>query len=207
MHLPVQSGSNNVLRRMAREYTREQYLERIALLRQANRPISISTDIIVGFPGETDADFEQSISLLDQVGYDLVFSFEYSPRPNTPSLHFDGVVPGDVKTLRLRILMERQQQIQIQRFTHLVASTEELLVEGPGGREGQWKGRTSQNIIVNFSSIPSSTSVPQPGSYWNVRITKAGPNSLVGEAIEGPLFSANSPEIPPVHDSPFRIIF
>jgi tRNA-2-methylthio-N6-dimethylallyladenosine synthase len=111
VHLPVQSGSTEVLRRMLRDYTREDYLERIAWIRAATRPISITTDIIVGFPGETDADFEQTITLLDEVGYDSIFSFQYSPRPNTASLALDDVIPDSEKGQRLRIVQDRQRQI------------------------------------------------------------------------------------------------
>ena len=188
VHLPVQSGSSDVLRRMARDYTREQYLERIAWMRGAKRPISITTDIIVGFPGETAADFEQTITLLDEVGYDLVFSFQYSPRPNTPALEMEDVVPEEEKNLRLRVLQERQKQIQLQRYQAFVGGVEEVLVEGRG-RENQWKGRTSRNIILNFTAGDGSAP-PRLGDYWTARVTHAGPNSLVGEAEAGPVASA-----------------
>lgn len=190
VHLPVQSGSSDVLRRMARDYTREQYLERIAWMRGAKRPISITTDIIVGFPGETAADFEQTITLLDEVGYDLVFSFQYSPRPNTSALEMEDVVPEEEKNLRLRVLQERQKQIQLQRYQAFVGGVEEVLVEGRG-RENQWKGRTSQNIILNFT-VGDGSPPPWLGDYWTARVTHAGPNSLVGEAEAGPVASARA---------------
>ncbi|MBI4458572.1 MAG: tRNA (N6-isopentenyl adenosine(37)-C2)-methylthiotransferase MiaB [Acidobacteria bacterium] len=192
VHLPVQSGSSEVLRRMQREYARDQYLERIRWIREARRPISITTDIIVGFPGETEDDFEQTLSLLDEVGYDLVFSFQYSPRPNTSALQLEDAIPEGEKGRRLRVLQERQKQIQLERFQHHVGTEQEVLVEGRGGREGQWKGRTSQNIVLNFSVPSSRAAAVQFGDYWDVRVTQAGPNSLVGEAEEGPLFSAES---------------
>jgi tRNA-2-methylthio-N6-dimethylallyladenosine synthase len=199
VHLPVQSGSTDVLRRMARDYTREQYLERIAWMRQAKRPISITTDIIVGFPGETAADFEQTVTLLDEVGYDLVFSFQYSPRPNTPALEMEDAVPEEEKNLRLRILQERQKQIQLRRYETLVGRVEEVLVEGHA-RENQWKGRTSQNIVLNFTVEDGGAAV-RAGDYWMARVTHAGPNSLVGEAEAGPIASAR-----PAAGSPFQIL-
>jgi tRNA-2-methylthio-N6-dimethylallyladenosine synthase len=203
VHLPVQSGSSEVLRRMARDYTREQYLERIAWMRAAKRPISITTDIIVGFPGETAADFEQTVTLLDEVGYDLVFSFEYSPRPNTPALAMEDAVPEAEKNLRLRVLQERQKQIQLERYQGFVGSVEEVLVEGHG-RENQWKGRTAQNIVLNFTAAEGSAAV-RPGDYWRARVTHAGPNSLVGEAESGPV--ATSRELMAgAAGSPFAIL-
>src|SRR4029077_9434357 len=101
VHLPVQSGSTRVLDAMQRLYTREQYLERIAWMKAARRPISLTTDIIVGFPGETEADFEQTRALLDEVEYDGIFGFKYSPRPNTPSLKLDDAIPDEEKARRL----------------------------------------------------------------------------------------------------------
>ena len=101
VHLPVQSGSTRVLDAMQRLYTRDQYLERIAWMKAAKRDISITTDIIVGFPGETEADFEETLSLLDEVDYDAVFAFKYSPRPNTPSLQLDDAIPDEEKSRRL----------------------------------------------------------------------------------------------------------
>src|SRR5438045_1196194 len=112
VHLPVQSGSTKVLRAMQRTYTREEYLEKIAMIRGAKRPIAITTDIIVGFPGETEADFEETLSLLDEVEYDGVFGFKYSPRPNTPSLRLPDAIPEEEKSRRLKVLQERQREIQ-----------------------------------------------------------------------------------------------
>ena len=203
VHLPVQSGSTDVLRRMARDYTREQYLERIAWMRAAKRPISITTDIIVGFPGETPGDFEQTVTLLDEVGYDLVFSFQYSPRPNTAALTMEDAVPEEEKNLRLRVLQERQKQIQLRRYEKLVGNVEEVLVEGHA-RENQWKGRTQRNIILNFTVADGSAAV-RPGDYWTARVTHAGPNSLVGEAEAGPIASTRAP-IRGAAGSPFVIL-
>ena len=184
VHLPVQSGSDQVLARMQREYSRAQYLERIAWMKKARRPLSITTDIIVGFPGETDEDFEQTLSLLDEVEYDSIFSFKYSPRPNTPAIHLPDVVPEGVKSERLTILQEKQRAIQIRRNTALVGAEQEVLVEGRNDALHQWIGRTSQNRVVNFTLHDSGQAgIPAPpalGSYCWVRVTRAGPNSLVG---------------------------
>src|SRR5205814_862783 len=114
VHLPVQSGSSRLLSLMLREYTREQYLERIAWIKAGRREISITTDIIVGFPGETNVDFEQTITLLEEVGYDAIFSFKYSPRPNTPSLKYPDSISDDEKASRLAILQERQKQMEVE---------------------------------------------------------------------------------------------
>ncbi|MBI4465646.1 MAG: tRNA (N6-isopentenyl adenosine(37)-C2)-methylthiotransferase MiaB [Acidobacteria bacterium] len=185
VHLPVQSGSTRVLHRMQREYTREDYLRRVEWIRSARRSISVTTDIIVGFPGETENDFEETMTLLDEVGYDSVFSFQYSPRPNTEALRLPHPVPEEEKGRRLRILQERQREIQFRRYQARVGTVEEVLVEGRSGRGDQWKGRTPQNIVLNFTAPGEWASQVQPGGYWRVRVTEAGPNSLIGQAIEG----------------------
>jgi tRNA-2-methylthio-N6-dimethylallyladenosine synthase len=179
VHLPVQSGSSRVLGLMQRLYTREQYLERIAWMKAARRPISISTDIIVGFPGENQEDFQQTLSLLDEVGYDSVFSFKYSPRPNTPALKFIDHIPDQEKARRLAALQERQKQIQNRNNQKHVGEVLEIMVEGRNLARGQWIGRTSQNKVLNFTA--SENAALTHGSYVNVRVTQAFPNSLVGE--------------------------
>jgi tRNA-2-methylthio-N6-dimethylallyladenosine synthase len=179
VHLPVQSGSSAVLRAMSRTYTREQYLEKITLMRGAKRRISITTDIIVGFPGETEKDFEDTLSLLDAVRYDGVFAFKYSPRPNTPSLKMKDAIPEEEKSRRLAILLEKQREIQREKNERLVGETFEVLVEGKSKRENQWSGHTSANRVMNFTS-PEKELL---GHYVQVRVTGASPNSLVGEMI------------------------
>ncbi|MDE3135464.1 MAG: tRNA (N6-isopentenyl adenosine(37)-C2)-methylthiotransferase MiaB [Acidobacteriota bacterium] len=177
IHLPVQSGSTRVLERMRRNYTREEYLETIAMIRSSRRPISLTTDIIVGFPGETEEDFALTMDLLDRAGYDGVFAFKYSPRPNTPALEWPDQIPEAEKSRRLALLIDRQRQIQVERNGKLVGSGVEVLVDGRHEARGQWTGRTSGNRVVNFTS-------PMPdllGQYAQVRIFQAGPNSLVGE--------------------------
>ncbi len=180
VHLPVQSGSTSVLGRMQRLYTREQYLECIAWMKNARRDLAISTDIIVGFPGETEADFEETLSLLDQVEYDSVFSFKYSPRPNTPALNLDGQVPEEEKSRRLTIVQEKQRAIQLRRNAGLVGTVDEVLVEGYNQGTEQWIGRTAQNRVLNFTHPRNGHSLA--GEYLDVRVTRAGPNSLAGEA-------------------------
>jgi tRNA-2-methylthio-N6-dimethylallyladenosine synthase len=185
VHLPVQSGSTRVLGLMQREYTRDDYMRRIERLKAARRSIALSTDIIVGFPGETEQDFEQTLSLLDEVGYDSVFSFNYSPRANTPAVAYQDAIPDQEKSRRLSILQERQRQIQVRRNAGLVGRDEEVLVEGWREKFQQWIGRTTQNRVLNFSD-PGGLCEGQDmrGSYCRVRVTASGPNSLVGEMIE-----------------------
>ena len=150
-------------------------------LKASPRNISITTDIIVGFPGETEADFLETMDLLDTVGYDSLFSFKYSPRPNTASLAMDDRIPEDEKTRRLMALNEKQRAMQIRRNAALVGSVEEVLVEGRNQSLGQWIGRTSQNRTLNFTH-PGLDGGSLLGTYLNVRVTRSGPNSLVGEA-------------------------
>ncbi|MGB9361731.1 MAG: tRNA (N6-isopentenyl adenosine(37)-C2)-methylthiotransferase MiaB, partial [Candidatus Sulfotelmatobacter sp.] len=152
VHLPVQSGSDRVLNAMQRLYTREQYLERIAWIKSARRRISITSDIIVGFPGETEEDFCETLSLLDDVGYDAVFSFKYSPRPNTPSLGLEDAIPDQEKSRRLEILMSKQKEIQITRYKRYIGDILEVMVEGKNEARQQWIGRTSHNKTLNFSA-------------------------------------------------------
>jgi len=180
VHLPVQSGSDRVLERMRRQYTRAQYLERIEWIKSARRPIAISTDIIVGFPGESEEDFEHTLSLLDEVGYDSVFSFKYSARPNTAALALDGHLPEQEKGRRLAILQEKQRAIQLRRNGAWIGRTVEVLVESFNPGSGQWVGRTSENRVVNFT-CPQGSTGSLAGRYVHIRVTRAGPNSLAGE--------------------------
>jgi tRNA-2-methylthio-N6-dimethylallyladenosine synthase len=181
VHLPVQSGSSHVLHAMQREYTREWYLERIAWIKQAKRPISITTDIIVGFPGETRDDFEQTITLLEDVQYDAVFAFKYSPRPNTPAITMDDSISEEEKSVRLQLLLDRQREIQRANYQKHVGEVIEVMVEGVRESRGQIAGRSSQNKTVNFTT--SQLIHPATGSYAQVRITQSHPNSLVGEQV------------------------
>jgi tRNA-2-methylthio-N6-dimethylallyladenosine synthase len=181
VHLPVQSGSTRVLDAMQRLYTREQYLERIAWMKAAKREISITTDVIVGFPGETEADFAETLSLLEEVGYDAVFAFKYSPRPNTPSLKLDDAISDAEKARRLEVLMAKQREIQTVQYKKYIGTNCEVMVEGRNEARNQWIGRTSHNKTLNFSAPP--TAIPEPGSYAPVIVTGSFPNSLLGEMV------------------------
>jgi len=181
VHLPVQSGSTRVLDAMQRLYTRDEYLERISWIHSAQRDISITTDLIVGFPGETEHEFEQTLSLLDVVGYDSAFTFKYSPRPNTPALRLDDAIPDSEKARRLAVLNDRQKQIQTRRNQRHLGQTIRVMVEGKNPARGQWIGRTSQIKVLNFTA-PQVVEL-RTGSYADVKVTAIFPNSLVGEMI------------------------
>jgi tRNA-2-methylthio-N6-dimethylallyladenosine synthase len=180
VHLPVQSGSTRVLAAMDRLYTRDEYMRRIDWLKNAKRRYALTTDIIVGFPGETEEDFQQTLDLLDEVQYDSLFSFKYSPRPNTAALDMGDKIAEEEKQRRLAILQEKQRAIQIRRNAELIGEIREVHVEGRHHSLGQWIGRTSCNRTLNFThpDEPAGTLV---GHYLQVRVTRSGPNSLVGE--------------------------
>ena len=181
VHLPVQSGSSRVLAAMDRLYTRDEYMRRIDWIKSAKRKYSITTDIIVGFPGETDEDFQKTLDLLDEVQYDSLFSFKYSPRPNTAALEMADKVSEEDKQQRLLVLQEKQRAIQIRRNAELIGDIQEVLVEGRHASLGQWIGRTSSNRTLNFTH-PDVGDESLMGKYLPVRVTRSGPNSLVGES-------------------------
>lgn len=182
VHLPVQSGSSRVLEAMQRQYTREQYMQRIEWMKSARRKISITTDLIVGFPGETEADFEQTLSLMDAVEYDGIFSFKYSQRPNTPALSLTDHISEDEKGRRLLQLLEHQRTILIRNNAAYVGETEEVHVEHFNVATGQWVGKTTQHKTVNFTH-GAGHEARLEGTYQNVLITRSGVASLVGECI------------------------
>ncbi len=182
VHLPVQSGSTRLLSAMDRLYTRDEYMRRIDWLKSSRRNVAITTDIIVGFPGETEEDFQQTLALLDEVQYDSLFSFKYSPRPNTAALKLSDHIPEEEKTRRIMIVQERQRAIQIRRNSETIGSVQEVLVEGKNQALGQWIGRTSQNRTLNFAHAANDDE-NLVGRYLPVRVTRAGPNSLVGESV------------------------
>ena len=177
-HLPVQSGADGVLKRMNRRYTREHYLELVRALRSYRPDIAITTDIIVGFPGESEEEFQETYSLVEEVRYHGAFSFKYSDRPQAKSVEFAGKLPEEVKSARLATLQRRIDEIVLERNREYVNLTQTVMVEGENkGREGQWHGRTSTNHIVNFDgAVPLS-----PGQMVEVRITEACQHSLRGE--------------------------
>jgi tRNA-2-methylthio-N6-dimethylallyladenosine synthase len=183
VHLPVQSGSATVLNKMAREYTPEAYLEKIAWIKSAHRKISISTDIIVGFPGETEEDFAQTLELLEEVQFDCVFSFKYSARPNTPALTMADTVSEEEKSRRLQVLLDLQREIQRANYSKQIGNVVEVMVEGAHPARGQISARNSQNIPVNIN-WPQPIA-PAPSSYMKTKIISAFPNSLVGETVNG----------------------
>jgi tRNA-2-methylthio-N6-dimethylallyladenosine synthase len=181
VHLPVQSGSDKILDAMQRLYTRDEYMRRIQWMKNAKRDIAITTDIIVGFPGETEADFEATLGLIDEVEYDALFSFKYSRRPNTPALKLDDQISEEEKSRRLAIVQERQRAIQVRRNATYLGAVEECHVEGFNKATGQWIGKTTQHKTLNF--IRPTSDADLLGSYVEVRVTRAGPNSLAGECI------------------------
>ncbi len=192
VHLPVQSGSSDVLSRMQRLYSRDEYMRRIEWMKNARRDITITTDIIVGFPGETEADFQETLRLLDEVEYDAMFIFKYSKRPNTSALQYEDHIPEEEKTRRFQILQEHQRTIQIRRNAAYVGKVEEVHVEGYNKATEQWIGRTSQHKTLNFSDA----ALPAPngdetylGKYLDVLVTRASPNSLAGERVQSPELS------------------
>ena len=175
-HLPVQSGSNHILKMMNRKYTIEQYLKKIESLQKVRQDIALTTDIIVGFPGEKDEDFHATLKLLEKVRFHSAFSFKYSDRPQTRSIYFDHKVDEHIKTERLRILQERQNDISLQRNREYEGSVQSVMVEGESKNgDGQWSGRTITNIIVNFHA-PALT----PGQAVKVKITEGLLHSLRG---------------------------
>ncbi|MGP9766577.1 tRNA (N6-isopentenyl adenosine(37)-C2)-methylthiotransferase MiaB [Halomonas sp. AOP13-D3-9] len=179
LHLPVQSGSDRILTAMKRGHTAAEYIEKMERIR-ANRPdISFSSDFIIGFPGETEEDFEATMNLIHQIGFDHSFSFVYSPRPGTPASGLPDETPESVKKQRLAILQERiiQQTAQISR--RMVGSTQRVLVNGFSPRDpGQLSGRTENNRVVNFRAANPTELI---GYFVDVEITEAFPNSLRGE--------------------------
>jgi len=181
VHLPVQSGSSRVLSAMQRLYTRDEYMRRIDWLKNSPRNIALSTDMIVGFPGESEEDFQQTLELMDEVEYDSIFSFKYSQRPNTPALGLTDHIAEEEKGRRLTILQEKQRGIQLRRNADYIGNVEEVMVEGWNKATGQWIGRTSQNKTLNFARVEGE--VDLTGSYVAVRVLRAGPNSLVGESV------------------------
>ncbi len=189
IHLPVQSGSSRVLKAMRRGYTRERYLEIVKKIQSSARPIAISTDIIVGFPGETDADFRDTLTLLDEVQYDSVFSFKYSPRPNTAALSLTDDVSEEEKGRRLKILQDHQKHIQYRKNSSYMGRIEEVLVEDNARSRFRLTGRTGSNKIVNFDGPDGLI-----GKMAYVKITDYGPHSLQGILIQYPVLNSSAPE-------------
>lgn len=195
LHLPVQSGADRVLKRMNRGYSRQRYLEKVTRVRQACPAIALTTDIIVGFPGETEEDFEQTLDLIRTVEYDSLFAFKYSDRPSAPARRFGDKVPGEEKKRRLKAVLDSQEQITRRRNQRHVGRIESVLVEGvsrknaaagPQDATVQWSGRTSENRIVNFVQEGGAAVDPvKPGMLVDVMIEKAFAHSLWGRMPAG----------------------
>jgi tRNA-2-methylthio-N6-dimethylallyladenosine synthase len=178
LHLPVQSGSDRILADMRRGYTRAQYVEKIRMLRASRPDLAISSDIIVGYPGESEADFEQTVSLVEEVGFDGLFVFMYSPRPGTTALRQADDVPEAEKRRRFHVLNNRQQREQRVRLASLVGSVQYVLVDAVSP-EGRVSGRSPHMRIVHLDG-----GADRLGRVLPVEITSAGANSLVGrEAV------------------------
>ncbi len=179
IHLPLQSGSSAILKAMRRTYDRERYLDRVALIREHVPDVALTTDIIVGFPGETEQDFEQTLDVVEQVGYDSAFTFLFSPRRGTEAATLtDGLVPHPVKVARMERLVEAVQRHARQRAERFLGRTLEVLVEGPSRTDPtRLRGRTRHNKVVNFSGLAAA------GELTQVRIDAATSQTLAGEEL------------------------
>jgi tRNA-2-methylthio-N6-dimethylallyladenosine synthase len=177
VHLPLQSGSSRILKAMRRTYDRERYLDRVALIREHVPDIALTTDIIVGFPGETEEDFEQTLEVAEQVGYDGAFTFIFSPRRDTEAAQMtDGLVPHPVKVERMNRLVEVVQRRARERAQRFVGRTVEVLVEGPSRTDpDRLRGRTRHNKVVNFAGLAD------PGDFAHVEIATASSQTLAGQ--------------------------
>jgi tRNA-2-methylthio-N6-dimethylallyladenosine synthase len=177
VHLPSQSGSSRILKAMRRTYDRARYLRLVDDLRAAIPDLALGTDLIVGFPGETDSDFEQTLSLVDEVQFDSAFTFIYSPRAGTEAASLPGQVPDDVKHERLEILVQAVQAIAAANNAARVGAVEEVLVEGPSRTDARlWRGRTRRNTTVNFAGAAAS------GTLVDVLIEGSTSTTLRGRA-------------------------
>jgi tRNA-2-methylthio-N6-dimethylallyladenosine synthase len=177
VHLPVQSGNDRVLKRMIRRYTRAEYVTRARKLLAAREGMTLSTDVIVGFPGETEAEFRDTLSLIDEVGFAGVFAFKYSPRPYTPALKLQDDIPEEVKQERLLALFELSEKQLRDRLASLVGTRQRVLIEGPSrSNERRWTGRTTQNEIVHCEHIDGAG----PAVVATVLIERANKHSLEG---------------------------
>jgi len=178
LHLPLQAGSDRVLERMGRGYSASAYLEKVEKLRRVVPDIALTTDIIVGFPGESEADFAATLKMLEQVRYDQIFSFKYSPRPGTRAAAFADMVSEEEKKERLARCQAFQDEISFAILAEQVGRVSEVMVTGPSKRGGEWSGRTPENRIVNF---PVAAGEIGPGELLRVKITEAMKHSLRGE--------------------------
>jgi tRNA-2-methylthio-N6-dimethylallyladenosine synthase len=180
IHLPVQAGSDRVLRAMRRGYTRREYLEKIATIRSSKKDIAVTGDLIVGFPGESDEDFNDTMSLVAEVEYDGLYIFKYSPRPRTPAATYTDSIPEEVKTERFMKLQELQDRIQQRRYERYLGRVVEVLVEGFSSRSSfDYTGHTRCQKVVNFPVVTEAL-----GKLVNVKITAVKSHSLYGEMCQ-----------------------
>jgi tRNA-2-methylthio-N6-dimethylallyladenosine synthase len=180
LHLPVQSGSDHILKMMKRAHTRADYIETIRKLRQVRPGIALSSDFIIGFPGETDEEFEQTMSFIEEVGFDLSFSFVYSPRPGTPAAELPDDVSPEIKKQRLERFQQRINEMASSISHSMIGTVQTVLVEGPSRKNPlQMQGRTENNRVVNFIGHPRLA-----GQFVDVLIAEALPNSLRGRMVE-----------------------
>ena len=183
IHLPVQSGSDRILAEMGRRYTRAEYLEAVARLRAFDPAFAVTTDVIVGYPGETEADFEATRTLMDEAGFDNAFVFKYSPRPGTRSARLPDDVATSEKERRDQVLLADQERRGLERNSRLVGTVREALAEGPSKRNAaRWSGRDGGNRIVVWDRAPEARDAA--GDAVRVRIVEAHPQVLVGERVE-----------------------
>lgn len=184
VHLPVQSGSNRMLRRMLRRYDAAEFIERARMLQQARPGLTLSTDIIVGFPDETEEEFESTLNLVREVGFVSAFAFKYSPRPHTPALRFEDNVAESVKSSRLARLFEVTEGLQYAHLKSVVGTESKVLFEGPSrGGTSRFAGRSDRHEIVHVD-VPRGTDLT--GQFLDVRITSANKHSLCGELKNEP---------------------
>ncbi|MDO8519910.1 MAG: tRNA (N6-isopentenyl adenosine(37)-C2)-methylthiotransferase MiaB [Deltaproteobacteria bacterium] len=179
-HLPVQSGSDRILEAMKRRYTRSEYLGKIAALKKARPGIAFSSDFIIGFPGETEEDFEASLSLVDEVGFHLIFSFIYSPRPMTSAALLPDDVPKEEKSRRLALFQEKQKMWSLKRNEELVGRKEEVLIENRADSGQNWFGRTKNNTLVSLKPVSDDDLV---GKLVTARVTEASVQLVRGEIV------------------------
>jgi tRNA-2-methylthio-N6-dimethylallyladenosine synthase len=182
LHLPVQSGSDRVLGRMKRQYTRENYVGLVSRLRRAMPELALSTDVIVGFPGEGENEFAETLSLLQEIQFSCVFSFTYSARPRTSAARWESDVSPRLASERLARLMDLQQSIQRTINTGLIGSRLRVLVDGLDRRGGRLSGRSACNRVVNFDGAGVRV-----GEFVDILIEKGLPNSLSGRLLGTPL--------------------
>jgi tRNA-2-methylthio-N6-dimethylallyladenosine synthase len=182
LHLPLQAGSDRVLASMHRGYTADRYLRKLDAARDAIPDLAVTTDLIVGFPGETEDDFQRTLDVVDEAAYDAAYTFVFSPRPGTPAAEMtDDFVPPEVAQERMRRLVEVVERHALRRHEVRVGRTEEVLVDGPSKKDPSvLSGRTRQNKLVHFAAADGAT---PPGALVDVRITHAAPHWLRGHVM------------------------